>query len=719
MRKIKSYEFCHIHAHTEHSSFDGAAKVSSLVERAKKLGQEHLAISDHGVLTGAIEFYLKCKELNINPLIAVEAYVDNQRERHKQEKVRDRGHLILIAKNQKGYKNLCKITSEAHDKGFYYKPLTTYDVINQYKEGLICTSACGLSPIGQAILRKNGARNEIKKLQKIFGDDFYLELQFNEWTKQHIINKELLKFSRKLDIPTIVSSDVHYLESDHYRLQDVLLCINQRTTLSDPKRFCIDSKELYFKTGQEAADSARRFIFGIKDSDLIDSIKNTVKLAEKCNLELELGKTKIPDFKKITKIKITSDEHLKLLCRKGLEKRIQQGYIKRKDKQKWIKQIKHELFVIKKLGFADYLLIIADIVQIAKKVGALQGIGRGSASGSRSCFVLEITNINPEEYDLMFERFLSLNRAEMPDIDIDFDAETRDKVIEEVKKKYGEKRVRQVISVSRFHTPGLIRDLKKVLGINDKRLDNLAWLARDTSKTWQEHYQELKKIPGALYALNFVKTKEGKRFFWYLNNLDGQVRHLTRHPAGYVITPKSVDNYAPLQKVKGELCVSYTEGTGKTRYISKIGLLKIDFLGLITCSIIKNALELIKKIHKKDLTNSIWKIDPKDKKVLREFREGNTENVFQFSGDSITRMTMKMQPDSLNDLSILNAMHRPAILESGEAEKVITNKFLGKYSTGDSILDKILKPTYGSIIFEEQFLKIFHELAGFDLDETD
>jgi len=724
MAKIKSYNFCHVHLHTDGSLFDGVSRPIEIIKAAKKLGQEHLAISDHGTMVNCMEFYLKCKELNINPLIGIEAYIDNDREKHREEKIRDRGHLILIAKNRIGYKNLCRITSEAHEKGFYYKPLATYDVIKEFSEGIICTTACGLSPVAQKIIDGKGALEEVKILRKIFGDDLYLEIQFNEWDKQHLIDETLVKYSRKLDIPLVVGVDVHYIEKIHHKVQDALLCINQRTTLTDPKRFCINSKELYLKNAHEVFETASRLNYKIKESYLMDAMKNTVKLAERCKLELKLGKPKIPSFTAIEKIKISADELLEQKCRQGLKERIKNEFVEKKDKKKWQKQIKHELFVIKKLGFADYLLIIADIIKIAKKLKAFIGPGRGSSAGSRVCFCLGITNINPEEHGLIFERFLNLHRKEMPDIDIDFDSETRGKIIDEVKKKYGEKKVRQIISVDRFHVAGLVRDLKKVLEYNHKTLDRLSWFARDTTKTWKQHREELeeRKQPGTGDINYFIKTKDGKRFLWYLEALENQIRHLTRHPAGYVIAPKRVDNYVPLQRVggkDGELCVSYTEGTGKSRYISKVGLLKVDFLGLITCSIIRNTLSLIKKYHRKDYTDTIWKVNPKDKKILKEFCDGNTMMIFQFESESITKYVIDMKPDSISDIAIANACHRPAVLESGQATKVIESKKSGKISTGDKELDKILGPTYGSIVFEEQFLQIFHKLAGFDLDETD
>ncbi len=721
MSKIKSHEFCHCHCHSDASLLDGVATPTNLIKAAKKLGQEHLALTDHGNMVNCMEFYLKCKEENVNPLIGVECYVDNDREKHKEEKVRDRGHLILIAKNAKGYQNLCRITSEAHDKGFYYKPLTTYDVIKKHREGIICTTACGLSPVNQKILsgKGKGAMREVKTLHEIFGDDLLLELQFNEWKKQRLINETLIKFSRKLDIPLVVGVDVHYIEKDHHKAQDVLLCINQGTILTDPDRFCIESKELYLKDAKQVLKSSQKFA-KIKSKTAIEAIKNTVKfIGGRCNLELSLGKPKVPDFRKIEKIKVTSNEFLKQRCKKGLKRRIKTGYIEKKDKAKWEKQIKHELYVIKKLGFADYLLIIADVMDIAKKLKALPGPGRGSAAGSRVCFILEITNINPEQHGLMFERFLNLHRAEMPDIDIDFDSESREKIIDAVKKKYGAKKVRQIISAGRFHTAGLVRDLKKVLEVKNKSLDRLTWAARDTTKPWHEHKEEILASKEFPTVKKFLKSAEGKRFEWYLNILDGQVRHFSRHPAGYVIAPKRIDSYVPLQKVKGEMCVSYTEGTGKSRYISKIGLLKVDFLGLITCSIIRNALELIKKNHGKNYSNKIWKVNPKDKKILKEFRSGNTMLIFQFESQSITRMLIEMHPDSLEDIAIVNAMHRPAVLESGEAARLIENKHSKNYTTRDKLLDSILKPTYGSLVFEEQFLEIFHRLAGFDLDETD
>ncbi len=720
MPKIKPYEFCHTHVHSEFSQLDGCARVSKLVEAAKEMGQEHLALTDHGSMSGCMEFYLKCKEENINPLIGVEAYVDNNREKHKEEKVRDRGHLILIAKNEKGYHNLCRITSEAYDKGFYYKPLTTYDVIKKFKEGIICTTACGLSPVNQKILKGKGAEREIKTLYEIFGDNLLLELQFNEWRKQKEINQTLVKFSKKLDIPLVVGIDVHYIEKLHHKAQDALLCINQNTTLTDPNRFCIDSKELYLKNTKEVLDASEKFKFGMKRSHVIEAMKNTVKLiGGRCELNLEMGKPKIPNFRKVEKIKVSSDQYLKKKCFKGLKKRMEDGYIKKEDKKAWKKQINHELSVIKKLGFADYILIISDVMDIAKRIGSLPGPGRGSAAGSRVCFALGITNINPEYHGLYFERFLNLHRAEMPDIDIDFDSETRDKIIDEVKKKYGEKKVRQILSVGRFHVAGLVRDLKKVLEVKNKVLDRLTWAARDATKPWAEHKKEIlgdNKFPE---IKKFLKSDVGKRFEWYLSVLDTQVRHFSRHPAGYVIAPKRIDSYVPLQKVKGEMCVAYTEGTGKSRYISKIGLLKVDFLGLITCSIIRNALALIKKNYNKDYSDRIWKVNPKDKRILKEFRQGNTMLVFQFESQSITRMMMEMRPDSLTDIAIVNAMHRPAVLESGEAARLIQNKHSRNYTTGDKLLDSILKPTYGSLVFEEQFLEIFHKLAGFDLDETD
>jgi len=687
--------FTHLHVHSHYSLLDGLAKIDELIEAAKKYNMDSLALTDHGVMYGAIEFYKKAKKAGIKPIIGVEAYVA----RHGLEKKRSNidkkpFHLILLAKNQTGYKNLLKLTSIAHLKGFYYKPRIDHEVLKKYNKGIIALSGCIQGEVAQAVLNHKfeTAKKIALKYQETFGKgNFYLELQPHEMEEQKKVNKGLLKISKQTDIPVVATADIHYPEEKDGEAQDVLLCLQTKKKIKDQNRMNMMDEDYSFKSPKKM----KNFFKGVPEA-----IKNTEDIAKRCNLEIELGKPKLPSYPK------PEDKSYFEVLKEMIYKKVKQRYPKEPKKVK--DRIEHELKIIKKTGFSSYFLIVQDFVNWAKEQEIVVGPGRGSAAGSIVSYILGITNIDPLEYGLIFERFLTEGRIALPDIDLDFADTRRDEVIEYVEKKYGRDHIAQIITFGTMAARGSIRDVGRVLDFSYNFCDRLAKLVPFGSTLKQAlENPDFKKM--------YNNNKDAKEIIDMAQRIEGVARHASKHACGLLITPEPTENYVPVQ-----YDVSGGEKTIITQYeknaIEDLGLLKMDFLGLKNLTIIENALKIIKARKGKDI--NINEIPLNDKKAFKLLQKGDTTGVFQLESPGMRQYLKKLKPTEINDIISMVALYRPGPM------KLIPDYIAGKHGKKKPTyihpkLKPILKPTYGIAIYQEQLLQISRDLAGFSLSEAD
>jgi len=687
--------FTHLHVHSHYSLLDGLAKIDELIEAAKKYNMDSLALTDHGVMYGAIEFYKKAKKAGIKPIIGVEAYVA----RHGLEKKRSNidkkpFHLILLAKNQTGYKNLLKLTSIAHLKGFYYKPRIDHEALKKYNKGIIALSGCIQGEVAQAVLNHKfeTAKKIALKYQETFGKgNFYLELQPHEMEEQKKVNKGLLKISKQTDIPVVATADIHYPEEKDGEAQDVLLCLQTKKKIKDQNRMNMMDEDYSFKSPKKMKNFFK---------EVPEAIKNTEDIAKRCNLEIELGKPKLPSYPK------PEDKSYFEVLKEMIYKKVKQRYPKEPKKVK--DRIEHELKIIKKTGFSSYFLIVQDFVNWAKEQEIVVGPGRGSAAGSIVSYILGITNIDPLEYGLIFERFLTEGRIALPDIDLDFADTRRDEVIEYVEKKYGRDHIAQIITFGTMAARGSIRDVGRVLDFSYNFCDRLAKLVPFGSTLKQAlENPDFKKM--------YNNNKDAKEIIDMAQRIEGVARHASKHACGLLITPEPTENYVPVQ-----YDVSGGEKTIITQYeknaIEDLGLLKMDFLGLKNLTIIENALKIIKARKGKDI--NINEIPLNDKKAFKLLQKGDTTGVFQLESPGMRQYLKKLKPTEINDIISMVALYRPGPM------KLIPDYIAGKHGKKKPTyihpkLKPILKPTYGIAIYQEQLLQISRDLAGFSLSEAD
>ena len=691
-------DFVHLHTHTHFSLLDGLGKIDELIEKAKEYKMKALAITDHGVLYGAIEFYKKARHAGIKPIIGVEAYISIDHKSKTLPEDRIRRHIILLAKNLEGYKNLLKLISIAHLEGYYYKPRIDKKLLAKHYKGLIALSGCLNGEIPKLIITGNlkEAENIAKEYKKIFGpDNFYFEIQIHKELKdQEIINKELKKLSKKLDIPLVATIDTHYPNKEDRKAQDVLVSINTNKDFSDDNRFSMAKVDLSFKNGIEAEEMFK---------DYPEAIKNTLLIADKCNLELELNKIELPLFP-LPKGK-DHNKYLEKLTWNGVEKRYgKQGL---KDKEIY-NRVKYELKVIEKMGFASYFLIVWDFVNWAKRKSILVGPGRGSASGSIVSYCLNITSIDPIKYKLMFERFLNPDRISMPDIDLDFDDMRRNEVIEYTKKKYGKDKVAQVITFGTMASRGAIRDVGRVLNYPYNYCDKLAKII-PFNMSLDQALREIKEFQGI-----YNNDKKGKELINIARRLEGVARHTSTHACAVVITNKPLIEYTPLQYASSgdETIITQFE----MHAIEDLGLLKMDFLGLKNLTIISNALKLIQE-RKKILIN-IENIPLNDKKTFKLLQEGKTTGVFQFESEGMKKYLKDLKPTEIEDLIIMVSLYRPGPME-------LIPSYIRRKHKKEKVkyihpkMEPALKNTYGIMVYQEQLMQIARDLSGFTLAEAD
>ncbi len=691
-------KFTHLHTHSHYSLLDGLAKIDDLLDRAGELNMDSLALTDHGVMYGAVEFYQKAKEKNIKPIIGMEAYVATNSRHSKNAGVDDkRNHLILLAKNQTGYKNLIKLTTLSHLEGFYYKPRVDKEILQKYSEGIIATSACIAGEIPRAVIANNLEKAEklIREFQEMFGkENFYLELGDNPSIKeQGIVNDALIKLSQKTDASLTVANDVHYINKEDDKAQDILMCIQMNKTINDANRLSMLGEDYSLKSQEMMIERFKH---------IPEAIDNTQKIVSECNVELELGKILLPHFD--VPDNLSSADYLQKLCQEGISERYG------KSNETIEKRLKFELETIKQMGFASYFLIVQDFVNWAKSKNIVVGPGRGSAAGSIVSYLIGITDVDPLKYELLFERFLNPDRISMPDIDLDFADHRRDEVIKYVSRKYGEDHVAQIITFGTMAARAAVRDTGRALGIPYSFCDKVA-KAIPMFTTLPDALANVKELKD-LYS----ESSEAKNLLDNALKLEGVARHNSTHACGVVISKGELDDYTPRQHPPQDTSSIVTQY--EMHNIEDLGLLKMDFLGLKNLTVLENALKIISKTKEDKIDLS--KISLDDQKTLKLFQEGKTTGVFQFESSGMKRYLKKLKPTNFEDVIAMVALYRPGPLNSGMSDEFIDRKNGKKKITyKHPIMENALKNTYGVIVYQEQVMQLSKDMAGFTGGQAD
>ena len=688
-------QFCHLHTHTEYSLLDGEASIKKLVARVKELGMDSCAITDHGSMYGVVDFYREAKSQGIHPVIGCEVYMAP---RSRFDKVHDidnkTSHLILLAENQKGYKNLIKLVSAGYIDGFYYKPRIDFEMLKEHSEGIIALSACIAGEVPKALLR--GDYDEAKKIAlkyaEVLGkDNYFLEIQDHGLSEQKRIIPDMLRLSEETGIGLVATNDIHYLKKEDAKYQDVLMCIQMEKKVDDPDRMKFETEEFYIKSPEEMT-SLFEYV--------PQAIENTEKIAKRCNVDFDFGTRHLPAYA----VPDGKDafEYLRELCQSGLEKR----YSPVSDELQ--KRLDYELGVIKSMGFVDYFLIVWDFIHFAKNNGVMVGPGRGSAAGSIVAYSLGITTVDPIKYGLIFERFLNPERVSMPDIDIDFAPNGRQKIIDYVVEKYGEGQVAQIITFGTMKAKLAIRDVGRALDIPYAEVDKVAKLVPFDLKMTISKALDISTELHALYE-NDPQIKE---LLDTSMALEGLPRHASTHAAGVVITSEPIVNYVPLQlNSENFITTQFTKDT-----VENLGLLKMDFLGLRNLTVIENAVKIIKRTRGIDL--NMDEIDYDCKEVYELISSGNTDGVFQLESAGMQSFMQELKPDTLEDVIAGIALYRPGPME--QIPRYIKSKKNPKtIKYKHPLLKNILDVTYGCMVYQEQVLEIVRTLAGYSLGKAD
>ncbi len=737
--------FVHLHIHSEFSLLDGANRIKDLPVRAKELGMDAMAITDHGVMFGAIDFYKACKANGIKPIIGCEVYVAPRSRFDKDPNLDAKySHLILLAKNNEGYKNLAKLVSIGYTEGFYYKPRIDHEVLEKYHEGLVCCSACLAGEVNQAILANDmeKAKQVALWFKNLFKDDYYLEIQNNGIKEQVLANQKLIELSRQLDIPLVATNDAHYLKKEDAYNHEVLLCIQTGKRMTDEDRMRFDTDELYVKSPEEMSEYFR---------NVPDAIENTVKIAEKCNVEFEFGHTILPNYDVPEEFK-THYDYLESLTMEGLARRYgsdskannnaksntendskvnnnaksipennnekNESKIQKDNEEinieennqeippEILERAKYELSVINKMGYVDYFLIVWDYINYAKTHDIPVGPGRGSGAGSIVAYSIGITDIDPIKYSLIFERFLNPERISMPDFDVDFCYEKRDKVIEYVESKYGKDHVSQIITFGTMSARMVIRDVARVLDLPYAEADKLAKMIPNeihiTIKKAMEQNRELKET--------YDNNGEIKKLLDIAMALEGMPRQASTHACGIVITKEPVVNYVPLYVRDNAISTQYIMTT-----LEELGLLKMDFLGLRTLTVIKDTIDLVKINRGIDVQ---FDKEMKDPKVYKLWQNGDSVGIFQFESQGMTNFMKELKPDCLEDIIAGVSLYRPGPMD--QIPRYIANKKDPEHAVyTHPALKPILEVTYGCMVYQEQVMQIVRDLAGYSLGRAD
>ncbi|MCI1944511.1 DNA polymerase III subunit alpha [Clostridium luticellarii] len=689
----KKCKWVSLHQHTGYSLLDSSAKIPELIARARELGMDSMAITDHGVMYGCVDFYKEARAQGIKPIIGCEIYVSQGDMHIKQNNGKNENyHLVLLVKNEEGYKNLMEIVSTASIEGFYYKPRVDHDYLKSHSSGIIALSACLGGEVQANILKDdlNTARNAALFYKDTFEDGFYLELQYHGMEQQLKVNDQLMAMSKELDIPLVATNDVHYIRKEDYRAHDILLCIQTGKTVDEEDRMRYPSDEFYLKSPEEMY---KMF------SNVPEALENTVKIAEECNFDYEFHKSKLPKFP----LPEGTDAYtyLRDLCYSGLQKRYENITEKLKDR------LEYELGVIKSMGYVDYFLIVWDFIRFARESKIMTGPGRGSGAGSIVAYTLGITKIDPIKYNLIFERFLNPERVSMPDIDSDFCYERRGEVIDYVVRKYGKHNVSQIITFGTMAARAVIRDVGRAMNYSYGEVDRIAKMIPSVLNITIDKALEMNPEFKEAYEAE-PRTKE---LIDVARSLEGLPRHTSTHAAGVVIASKPLVSYVPLQKNEDNVVTQFTMNT-----LEELGLLKMDFLGLRTLTVLRDTVDMVKKDKGREI--DLDSIDYDDEAIYSMIGQGKTTGVFQLESPGMTSFMKELNPDSLEDIIAGISLYRPGPMS--EIPKYIKNK-----NNTDKIeyitpqLQHILSVTYGCMVYQEQVMQIVRDLAGYSMGRSD
>lgn len=707
-------DFVHLHVHTEYSLLDGSGKISKLIQRAKELDMKAIAITDHGTMYGAVDFYKEAVANGIKPIIGCEIYVAEKSMYIKDlQNNNDTYHLVLLVKNQEGYENLMKIVSEASINGFYYKPRVDFDFIKEHCEGLIACSACLGGQVSKNLLRgnKEKAKETALKYKELFKEDFYLELQYHGLPEQLKVNEMLVELSKECDIPLICTNDIHYIKKEDSKSHDVLLCIQTGKTIDEPNRMRYPAEQFYLRSGDEMEEMF---------SYVPEALDNTLKIAEKCNFDYKFHESKLPKFP--LPEGIDAFEYLRETCYRGLfdryeifgalkgafeEEKLRELCEKEEEAKELCERLDYELNIINQMGYVDYFLIVWDFIKYAVDNGIPTGPGRGSAAGSIVAYTLDITKIDPIKYSLIFERFLNPERVSMPDIDSDFCYERRQEVIDYVVEKYGEECVSQIITFGTMAPRLCIRDVGRAMNYSYAEVDKIAKMIpavlNISIDKALEMNSELKEI--------YDEDERIRELIDVAKDLEGLPRHTSTHAAGVVIASNPLVEYVPLQKNEGMVVTQFTMGT-----LEELGLLKMDFLGLRTLTVMADAIKNIKENRNIDI--DINNIDYDDQNVYKMIGDGKTVGVFQLESAGMTSFMRDLKPDCLEDIIAGISLYRPGPM--AEIPKYIEGKRNpDKVEYVTPQLENILDVTYGVMVYQEQVMQIVRDLAGYSLGRSD
>ena len=686
-------DFVHLHIHSEFSLLDGANRIKDLPVRAKELGMKAMAITDHGVMYGVIDFYKACKKEGIKPIIGAEVYVASRTRFDKEPQDKRYYHLILLAKNNKGYQNLSKLVSLGFTEGYYYKPRIDLEILEKYHEGIICLSACLAGAVSQAILNGDIEKaEEVAKWHKnVFGEDYYLEIQNNGVKEQVMVNQKIIQIARRLDIPIVATNDAHYLKKEDAYNHEVLLCIQTGKRITDEDRMRFETDELYVKSPEEMSEYFKNFP---------DAIENTVKIAEKCNVEFEFGHTILPNYDVPEEFN-THYDYFKKLCYDGIKARYGDN-----PSQEILDRAEYELKIISQMGYVDYYLIVWDYINYAKSVGIPVGPGRGSGAGSILAYAIGITDIDPMKYSLLFERFLNPERISMPDFDVDFCYERRGEVIDYVERKYGKDHVSQIITFGTMSARMVIRDVGRALDMPYAECDKLAKMIPNELHITIDKALEQNKELRDLYE----QDEDIGKMLDIARALEGMPRQASTHACGVVITKEPVDTYVPLYVRDGQISTQFIMTT-----LEELGLLKMDFLGLRTLTVIQDAINLVKENRGIDVE---FDKEMGDANVYKLWQNGESVGIFQFESQGMTNFMKELKPDCLEDIIAGVSLYRPGPMD--QIPRYIKNKKNPENAeyTHPSLMP-ILNVTYGCMVYQEQVMQIVRDLAGYSLGRAD
>ncbi len=696
-----SKHFTHLHLHTDFSLLDGAITIEKLIDFGKKQKFKSLAISDHGNIFGAVKFFKQCKKAGMKPILGMESYfTEDVNIKNADDKY---NHLLLIVQNEVGYKNLCKLISFAYQKGFYFKPRIDRAILEKHSQGLIATSSCLGGQIPQLLIKDKQEEAE-KKLQwflQIFGPErFYLEVQPTDQDEQKVLNNKLYELSKTKNIPLVATGDCHYVSLDDHQAHEVMLSIQTHGQLSNPNRYSFGNCRTYMRTTEQMLEEFK---------DHPEAVWNSGKIADSCDFDFTTGKLFFPKFE--IPQEYTAETFFKHLCYQGFEKLKNTERIPLNQEKKYKKRLDLEIDLISNMGFVGYFLIVSDFIRWARKSGIPVGPGRGSAAGSLVAWSLEITNIDPLKYNLLFERFLNPERMSMPDIDIDFCIEGRDTVINYVRDKYGHDKVCQIITFGTMMAKGVIKDVARVLGFSFEDSNTITRLIPDQLKiTLHEAIEQEPRLKELIES-----NPKAQQLFNIAFRLEGITRHASKHAAGIVITPEAVDDMLPVYvpPKSTELVTQYA-----MTELEDLGFLKIDFLGLKNLTLIDRAVKLIKKNHTIDI--DVDKLPLDDEKTFALLCDGKTSGVFQLESSGIKEVLRKLHPEKFEDIIAVNALYRPGPLGSGMVDDFIERKHgRQKITLLFDELKPILQETYGVIVYQEQVMKVASTIAGYSLGEAD